>query len=229
MILPTDKDYLETKLIALGKAQMLPEAQIMADWIEKTYHVRVLNIVYDLLTESTPRMQVCLKYTSDVELFNDTTHNFDSEKQLSVANELRNLIQCEILTNDPDIFRKDPHPKYDLNNLYVYFNSFQRVAQWDAQTAVTTEQLTDLQARVNDPNLVGLVMGGAPVFFLHTKAQVAEYIANGTAEKWRNMYYELIAPHDEFGYQKDNPHLITVDSKERFDVDFNGSWGEYWA
>jgi hypothetical protein len=41
MIVPSDKDYKETKLIKQGKAFLNPDFKPLADWIHKNYKVKV--------------------------------------------------------------------------------------------------------------------------------------------------------------------------------------------
>ena len=47
--MPSDKDYKETKQIMLGKKVMQPEFKPLAEWIDKTYGVKTINIFYDTI------------------------------------------------------------------------------------------------------------------------------------------------------------------------------------
>ncbi len=58
MIMPYDADYLETKQIMLGEAVMKKEFLPLAEWVDETFGVKTINIVYDTIEEGKrPRLE----------------------------------------------------------------------------------------------------------------------------------------------------------------------------
>ena len=50
MITPRDKEYKETKLLKLGKKELLTPFKELAEWLNQEFNVIVLNVYYDLKT-----------------------------------------------------------------------------------------------------------------------------------------------------------------------------------
>ena len=63
MITPYDPDYQETKLILLGEAFMKEEFRPLADWVDQTFGVKTINIVYDTIDNGNrPRLELCFEF-----------------------------------------------------------------------------------------------------------------------------------------------------------------------
>ena len=57
MIMPSDKEYIATKQIMLGKANMNPDFVELANFINQTFNVKPINILYDTIDkEKRPRL-----------------------------------------------------------------------------------------------------------------------------------------------------------------------------
>ena len=71
MIMPSDKDYKETKQIMLGKKVMQPEFKPLAEWIDKTYGVKTINIFYDTIDKGNrPRLEIYFEHPKGKAQFN---------------------------------------------------------------------------------------------------------------------------------------------------------------
>ncbi len=72
MIMPSDKDYKETKQIILGRRTMKPEFKPIAEWIDETYNVRTINIFYDTIDKGTrSRLEICFEHPKEKEISKD--------------------------------------------------------------------------------------------------------------------------------------------------------------
>ena len=82
MIMPSYKEYTLTKRIKLGTEKMKPEFILLAEWIDKTFEVKTINILYDTLCDKKPRVQICFEYEKEKNKFltSNTTY-FDKSKQ----------------------------------------------------------------------------------------------------------------------------------------------------
>lgn len=60
IINPSDKDFKETKLIKRGKRKMNSDFLLLAEWINATFNVFVINIFYDTIdkTDYRPRLTI---------------------------------------------------------------------------------------------------------------------------------------------------------------------------
>jgi len=62
MITTSDKEYKETKQIMLGNKSINPDFKELAAWIDKTFAVKTINIIYDFLKNlNGPRINICFE------------------------------------------------------------------------------------------------------------------------------------------------------------------------
>ena len=98
MIMPSDKEYTQNKRIILGTDKMKPEFVPLADWIDKTYDVKTINIIYDTLDNKTPRIQICFEYEEEKNKF--LTHDisyFDKSKQKAIGQKFTEIEAIPVL------------------------------------------------------------------------------------------------------------------------------------
>ncbi|MEO7211553.1 hypothetical protein [Mucilaginibacter sp.] len=101
MIVPSDKDYQDTKLIKQGKAEMKSDFKPLCDWINKEYGIKPINIIYDVIYSGgrIPRLQVVLEFWKEKTFFlepftypNQAIANFDGKKQQAIANQFETTL-----------------------------------------------------------------------------------------------------------------------------------------
>ena len=69
---------------------------------------------------------------------------------------------------------------------------------------------------------------GPPVVFTHTRDQAEKWRATGAAASWALKWAVLVKPYDPLGVVNADYVRIPVDSKARFDEEFESSWLYYW-
>ena len=91
MIMPSDKDYKETKQIMLRKKVMKPEFKPLAAWIDIRFGVKTINIFYDTIDKGTrPRLEICFEHPKEKAQFTGPNgFNFDSHKQKAIGDKLK--------------------------------------------------------------------------------------------------------------------------------------------
>src|SRR5580698_10026471 len=123
MIVPSDKDYKETKLIKQGKAFINPDFKSLAEWIANNYKINVLNIYYDITTgaynKRFPRLNITFENREEELKFRDSIGNFDSGKQKIIAEKFDELVNSKSKEQGIPIwsFIKSKHYKYDTQSL----------------------------------------------------------------------------------------------------------------
>ena len=66
MIMPSDKEYKQTKRIIRGKESINPDFKMLADWIDEKYNVRTINIIYDTIDNGKrPRIGICFEFEKE--------------------------------------------------------------------------------------------------------------------------------------------------------------------
>ncbi len=71
MISPSDKEYKQTKQILIGKQTKNPDFRTLAEFIDKTFVVKTINIVYDTIDKGTrPRNGIYLEYSNENQISN---------------------------------------------------------------------------------------------------------------------------------------------------------------
>src|SRR5688500_4857974 len=97
MIVSSDPDYLDTKLVKQGKKQPGRTFQELADWIHEVFDIKPLNIYYDKIEvdKDRPRLNIIFEYCDSVPKFRDKIGNYDSAKQKMIADKFKQIVDGE--------------------------------------------------------------------------------------------------------------------------------------
>lgn len=227
MILPSDKAYQETKQILLGFEKMKPEFLPLAEWIDKTYDVKTIHIIYDLVDNSIPRIQICFEFDFEKKKFLGSGNSFyDKEKQSAIAQKFKEIISLQGLSNKNS---DDQIRPYITENVFVIYGAFEPVAKIETGYAIQYEHIEQLIRSLNNEDIWTISTGYVqPTFFLFTDEKVKEYDNPKTKELWSDKYYAFIKPFDKFNYFKRKDIQILIDSKENFDNNYDSNWYYYY-
>ena len=226
MIMPSDKDYQETKQLKKSGLPLASPFREIADWIASEYGVQVLNVRYEILAvNDRPRLNVILEWDRDAEKFRDRTAtpglaymlcNFDHGKQDRVLQQFKRLL---VEQNIQGIV---------TDRMFVIFSSFEAAATIEANEMVTESDLDRLKQRLANPDLWLISRWSCTAtFFFYTSAQAEEYEAKGLREVYTKEYLQLVKPWDEFGYITQSAILVRFDSKQNFDTNYQSNWFYY--
>jgi len=233
MITAWDEDYKETKLIMQGKASMKPEFKPLAEWIDKTYDVTTVNIIYDTIEPNNrPRIQICFEFLGEKEKFDGSTlFSYDPKKQSEISLQFKRMLKNQGLTKRKGLLsflNKSDLLQYDTDDVFVYYGAFKPIAKEEANGQITKEQLERLKEDINDRNLWYILNSFAiATFFLFTDEQVTQYEKTDLKTKWSKKYFEILKEYDEFDYWSESDFSINFDSKENFDTKYKSSWFYY--
>ncbi|MDD3479730.1 MAG: hypothetical protein PHI42_05035 [Paludibacteraceae bacterium] len=233
MIMYTDKDYKETKLIKQGKNSMNTDFIELADWINNTYDSKVINIYYDTIQGKIdrPRLTIIFEFQKDELKFRDGFFgNFDSEKQKIIADKFDRFVNkrfTDSRTMIKRLFGKS-HKKYNTKDLFVAFGSFEPIAKDEANSIIPESVITDFKDKlaINDLWTIYRKFSGT-TFFFYTDNQIEQYIQNGINDILTEKYFNLLKDYDEFNYFERDSFMIYFDSKENFDKNFKSNWFYY--
>ena len=232
MVVCTDPDYIETKIIKRGHKQLDSIFQSLADWINQTYDTKVLNIYYDKIEvdKNRPRLNIIFEFLPEAEKFKDRIGNFDSLKQKAVIYKFREILSHE--TSKFSILSKLltnlMSPKYDTKNLLVIFDSFEPIAREEANRNIPENEIQNLKTEIGMKDLWTIYRQSsiATVFF-YTDTQLEKYSSDGTTDSLKQKYYDLLKQYDEFDYIRPGTYFIKFDTKENFDKNYQSSWFYY--
>lgn len=77
MLMPSDKDYRDTKQIMQKKAAMNPDFIDLASFIDEKFGVKTINIIYDTIdAEMRPRLNICFEFENEKQTFMDDGGTF---------------------------------------------------------------------------------------------------------------------------------------------------------
>ncbi len=220
MITPFDETYLETKRILLGEARLKPEFAPLAGWIDQTFGVRTLNILYDTMESGKrPRLEICFEFgTAKAAFYDPLTSLYDREKQKAIAEKFKESIREQNLSG-----------RYLTEDVWVIFGSFEPVARTEAFNNLPEQQVAELKRSLGNPDLWEISQyGGIVTFFLYTDRQVKQYEPGETKKQWADRYFDLVKPYDTFGYLSRDAFDICLDSKENFDKNYSSNWYYYY-
>jgi hypothetical protein len=232
MIAPTDPDYKSTKLIKKGKATMGVDFLPLAIWIDTTYAVKTINIIYDTIDNGLrPRLNIIFEYQYEEAKFK-TPYGYDETKQLEIANKFKENLAVSKTPTQKNFWRnlfEKRNSKYKAENIWIIFSAFEPVALLEAKWGILESETNKFQAELNIPEIwkIYLDMFRDPSVFFYTDAQLKKYDTPDTRELITEKYFNLIKSLDEFGYVKKEKISIIMESKETFDTEYNGNWFSY--
>ena len=236
MIVPSDKDYIETKLIKRGQAKLKPDFVHLGEWIENQYSVKVLNVYYDITTGAHnrpfPRLNIIFEHEKDELKFRDgILGNFDSGKQQVIAGKFEELVNNRntAIAKLNNFFGRTERATYDTKSLLVIFDSFEPVAKHEANEAIPKNEIERLKVELNSEEIWEISrFGSRATVFFYTDQQAEKAKASDSLERLTSRYFQMVKRYDEFDYYDQESFSINADSKENFDKNFEGSWFYYY-
>lgn len=234
MIMPSDKEYIQTKKIKLGAEKMKPEFVPLAQWIDKTFDVKTINIIYDTLYENKPRVQICFEFEKEKNIFltSDITY-YDKTKQKLIAEKFKETIEQQALSKTTNSLLNFFMPKqnggYQTENVFVIYGAFEPVAKQETTNKLTKELTDEFINSFNNQDIWTISIGFTiPTFFVYTDEKVKEYDKPEIRKMWADKYFDFVKPFDEFDYFKRENIQVYLDSKENFDKNYQSNWYYYY-
>lgn len=216
MISFDDPDYAATKRIKQGGARLAAPFDELAAWISATWHVTVLNVIYDRATDlHATRLSVILEHAEDQQLFRDG-YNYDEQKQLAITAKFLEIIN------------QQPSHTFDVAGLYVVFSAFAPCAKEEADSKLSESDIESLQNRIADPDLWVISRCFGHVTFMFYTDKQAKHHAAVKKITYARMYFDILKPFDEFGYLVEKDYTVAFDSKQNFDKNYQGNWFKYY-
>lgn len=232
--MPSDKDYKETKQIMLGKKLIKPEFEPLAEWIDKTYGVKTINIFYDTIDKGTrPRLEICFEHPQEKAKFMGSNgFNFDTEKQKCIGEKFKDSLKEQGLIQETGflgLFKKSANSKYKTENIWVIYSDFESIARIEANEGVPEEKVKALKNELNNQDIweISRAFSGTTIF-LYTDKQVKNYENSEEHKKWTDKYFDLLSQYDQFQYFKRGFFSVHLDSKENFDNNYESNWYYYY-
>lgn len=234
MILPSDRGYRGAKRARQGNARLDPRFDGFVAGFRKRFGFGPLWLETDHLRHSSgsparPRLNVVLERTPQYRSFHTADHNYDPAKQGEIAALFAAALSGVDLRQ---LFRlKDWPPRTSPGaDIFVCFSDFEQVAKHEAHQSVTEREIGQFTATLGLGDNFWCVqrLFGPPVVFVHTDEQAAALAASPVRDRWADDYFALVQAHDEFGYLLRTEIAIEVDSKENFDLNYEGNWYYYF-
>lgn len=217
MIMYTDRDFKSTKRIKQGLKRLRAPFDALAKWIASKRKVTVLNVIYHRATSwCSPRLEVVLEHPCQERQFH-RGFNYDRRRQKAIANKFIELNG------------QDGAPVFDVEGLFVVFSSFSQIANRETDHQIPDAHIKALKKRIGNPDLwcIDRCLGSV-TFFFFTEEQKKKHEALGKKREYANMYFDILKPHDEFGYLKRSNFTVRFDSKQNFDDHYESNWYYYY-
>jgi hypothetical protein len=119
--------------------------------------------------------------------------------------------------------------RYDTNDLFVVFVSFERVARIEAVERVEKSQLEEWKVHLADPEiwLIQTCFSGVTIFY-HTEMQAQAAREADKVSAFSSEFAKIVKRYDEFGYLVEHPAQVYIDSEENFLTNYEGNWYYYY-
>jgi hypothetical protein len=229
--MPSDKEYKWTKLIMQARATINQDFKPLADWIDKTFDVKTVNIIYDSIDNGRrPRLQINFEHYSEEAKFRaESGYGYDEEKQNAIAKAFENSLFHEGISRGGIFNLFSKKSKYTAKNIWVIFSSFEPIARIEANESIPQDKVQQLKQDLNIKEIweISRCFSGT-TFFFYTDKQVAENSNNGMKKFLAEKYFEILKPYDEFNYFKKETFSVNLDSKENFDNNYESNWYYYY-
>jgi hypothetical protein len=232
MIVSTDPDYLDSKLVKQGVKKLDPIFQELADWINQKFDTPVLNIYYDKIDvdKNRPRLSIIFEYYQSVEKFRDQIGNYETEKQNLIANQFRHVLKSKLIPSRSffdRLFKKSYASQFDTDRLLVIFTAFEPIAREEVNHKIPQAEIDNLKQELTSKNVWEIYREFATTtYFFYTDKQIEDYKADGTTQMMTQQYFDILKKYYEFDYIKPDTYFLTFDSKENFDKNFESNW--FW-
>jgi hypothetical protein len=210
--------YEATAAVIRGDRRLPEELADLARWISVAYSTDVVNIVPDVIQHDRPRLGVWLRTGEQARAFRRAgDSNYDAAKQAAIAARAPRTAATYGITGEL------PEQPDGSGQVLVTFADFETEARNRAVDMPRTELDRLRIGLANDVVWAIMTAWGRVVFFVHTDDQVAELNGGSEFRRWTQEFMKAARRRDEFGVLDQAPPMMELDSKERYDRDFEGS------
>ena len=117
----------------------------------------------------------------------------------------------------------------NYNKLFVITSNFRNVAIDEAHNNISEEKLQDI-AQVIDKDNIWLIRkyGSWITIFLYKEKNSSYTNKKDILKQFTELYFPLLKKFDEFNYCKIADLKIDFDTKENFDINYQGNWYYYY-
>jgi hypothetical protein len=234
---PDHPDYMRAKRIRKGAERVDPVFDAFVGEFTAYFGFAPLSLDVDVVVRPggngtmRPRLGVVLERSVQFRSFKTgTSGNYDSAKQRAIT---EMLVERVTEANLRRLF-SGPGAAVGtiplIDDLFVYFTDFEDAARSEAHERVMGAVLDAFigELALGDEFWCTLRYEGAPVVFVRTEEQAEALRVPAVQDRWAEAYFALVHRQDEFGYLRREDISIAVDSKENFDMNYNGSWFYYF-
>lgn len=226
----TDITYYHIKRVMQGKIKMPSAFKPLADWIDTTYDVKTINIVYRTIgQEKKPQLDISLEFEKDrLKFLNKKSYNFNQKKQRAVAEKFKAVIEAHKPLTDKCLFSFfKSKTAYLTKDIEIIFSAFETAAKIEANQCIDRDRL--LQAFSESDEIWEIrPLFWSVTFFLYTNEQLKAHQNSQMRQIWTDKYFKMLKKYDEFGYFKRETFTIILDSKENFEKNCGGNWHGYY-
>ena len=212
MLRPSDQEYKITRLIKLGKNNMDEKFKAFADWINRKYLVRILNVYTDALDNGKLRLQLIFEHEADLSIF-FLKDRFTSLKWIA------NTIEKKY---------KEVFHIANIQSVLVLFYAFEPLAKQEANTKISLATTTSIEEKYKIVLWKIARFGEHVTFFFYTNSQLKKAKQSGLTVQLKQEYFEILKHFDEFDYFTLSNFNAVFDSKDNFDKNYNGNWRAYY-
>jgi len=199
------------------------------------YGISPLAVTLDTLDRprgqgKTPRLGVVLERTGQYRSFLRSPFSFDGHKQKAIAVLFTRSLRGADLGAMFGLPHRPPHAEVRADEIFVYFDDFERVAKWEIHDLATSSELEDFTASLGIGDQFWCIQrfAGPPIVFVQTDEQARALASSALPLNWAYTYFEIAKRHDEFGYLSRAEIAIQVDSRENFETNYSGNWLYYF-
>ncbi len=222
MYFPSDKLYIETKSIKLGKKAIKKEFQKLANWAKHNLNITILNGYFSLKNRNTlPSLHIVFELQKDYnQLHGDPEYPYNQKyNKLISSNFLRIMEELKI----------DGFANYHGEDFHMSYSVFSKVAIIECLNNLNKSDLNQIKEKYLSKGLWEIsIQHGSVIIFYTIETEIESNNKSGVNKEIENKIKDLTHQYDEFRYLEEESIFFGYDSKENFDKKYNGNWHNYY-
>ncbi len=209
-----DVKYEETLKILREGIKLEPIYLEFKNWLKDRFGIIAYNFILSKIKDEN--LEICILLASRLDymsMLKSNKYEFNKKKQDEIQKNFCFLVEKYKLANE-----------YNYNDIYIDYKDFSSVIKENINNKVLSNKKEYFESKYLHYSLCCIYAIGASVaVFYHKDIDVKINTKNGISETIKKEYFIAIKEVDEFNVFSFDKFIMTFDSKENLDKNYNGN------
>lgn len=209
-----DVKYEETLKILRDEIKLEPIYLEFKKWLKERFGIIAYNFILSKIKDEN--LEICILLASRLDyisMLKSNKYEFNKKKQDEIQKKFCFLVEKYKLENE-----------YKYNDTYIYYKDFSSVIKENINNKVLSKKKEYFENKYLHSSFCCIYAIGASVaVFYHKDIDVKINKKNGVSEAIKKEFFREIKEIDEFNVFCFDEFIMTFDSKENLDKNYNGN------